>query len=194
MNPYSHKFGQTLTTDAEAIAADRGFIALLTFPVPAAQSITAILPATDLTAAIQTITEGISNPDLPRNIKIKANAAGVTGNVVLTGTNINDEPISETIALNGTTEVQGDKAFKTISSIELPVESHAGTDTVSIGTANKLGLPYKLALNTVLKAFRDDSLEGNAPTVATNVANFENNTILLNSALNGTDVDVYLIA
>jgi len=193
MNSYKHNFGQALTTDVDSLVADRGFLAHVTFPTPASQSITAVLSATALTSETQTITEGITNPDVPRNIKIKANAAGVTGDVVIHGTNINDDVISETIALNGDTEVQGDKAFKTITSIELPVETNAGTDTVSIGTANKLGLPYKLSLNTVLKAFRDGTLEGTAPTVAVDADNIENNTVLLNSALNGTDIDVYLI-
>jgi len=193
MNSYKHNLGQTLTTDANGTSADRGFIAHAKFETPAAQSITAVLGSTPLTSSTQTITEGITDPDVPRNIKIKANVAGVTGDVVIHGTNINDDAISETIALNGDTEVQGNKAFKTITSIELPAETNAGTDTVSIGTANKLGLPYKLSLNTVLKAFRDGVLEGTAPTVAVDAASIENNTVLLNSALNGTDIDVILI-
>lgn len=149
MYPYNHKFGQKIQSDVEGINPDRGFIAHVKFNQPAAQSITAVLTA-PLTSEAQTITEGITDPDVPRNIKIKANAAGVTGDVVIHGTNINDDAISETIALNGDTEVQGNKAFKTITSIELPPETNAGTDTVSIGVANKLGLPYKLSLNTVL--------------------------------------------
>lgn len=193
MNAYKHNLGQTLTTDAASIDANRGFLAHVKIDTPAAQSITAVLSATSLTSEAQTITEGITDPDVPRNIKIKANAAGVTGDVVIHGTNINDDAISETIALNGNTEVQGNKAFKTITSIELPPETNAGTDTVSIGVANKLGLPYKLSLNTVLKAYRDGALEGTAPTVTVDPDNIENNTVLLNSALNGTDIDIILI-
>lgn len=192
MNPFKHDFGQKLTTDANGVEAGRGFIAHVKFEQPAAQSITAVLTAS-LTSEAQTITEGITDPDVPRNIKIKANAAGVTGDVVIHGTNINDDAISETIALNGNTEVQGNKAFKTITSIELPPETNAGTDTVSIGVANKLGLPYKLSFNTVLKAYRDGALEGTAPTVTVDPDNIENNTVLLNSALNGTDIDIILI-
>lgn len=192
MNRYDRSRGQKLTTDVDHLGADRGFPARLTFDAPAAQSITAVLGSTALTSSTQTITENITDPDIPRNIKTKANASGVSGNVVINGTNINDDAISETLALNGTTEVQGDKAFKTVTSIELPALTNSG-DEVSVGTANKLGLPYKLELNTVLKAFRDGVLEGTAPIVATDAANIENNTVLLDSALNGTDVDVYLI-
>ena len=193
MYPYNQKMGQKLQTDVSGIIADRGFIAHITVLEPATQSVSAILPATALTSTTQTITSGINNPDVPRSLKIKGNAVGITGNVVITGTNIADEEITETIALNGDTEVLGNKAFKTITSIQLPIETHAGTDTVSVGTANKLGLPYKLERNTVLAAYRDNAKESTAPTVATSTTAIEDNTILLNSALNGSDIDVYII-
>lgn len=192
MNSYKHNLGQTLTTDANGVEADRGFIAHVNFGAPATKDITGILASTPLTTETQVITEGITDPDVPRSVRIKGNAAGMTGNVVINGTNINDDAISETLALNGTTEVQGNKAFKTITSIELPPQTNAG-DEVSVGTDNKLGLPYKLSLNTVLKAYRGGVLEGTPPTVAVDPANIENNTVLLNSALNGTNVDVILV-
>lgn len=193
MYPFNHKLEQKIQTDVDSISANRRFIAHIKFSAPATQSITAILPATPLTSQVQTITEGITQPDVPRSVKIKGNAAGITGDVVITGTNIADEVISETLSLNGTTEVVGNKAFKTITSIQLPVETNPGTDTVSVGTANKLGLPYLLERDTVIAAYRDNVKETTAPTVTTSTTAIEDNTILLNSALNGTDVDVYLI-
>jgi hypothetical protein len=194
MYPYNQKMGQKLQTDVSGIIADRGFIAHITVLEPATQSVSAILPATALTSTTQTITSGINNPDVPRSLKIKGNAVGITGNVVITGTNIADEEITETIALNGAAEVLGNKAFKTITSIQLPPETNVGTDTVSVGTANKLGLPYKLKRNTVIAAYRDNIKETTAPTVATSTTVIEDNTVLLSSALNGTNIDIYLIA
>ena len=193
MYPYNHKLGQEIQTNVEGISANRAFNAHINVPEPEAQSITAILGATALSAAAQEITTGITNPDVPRSVKLKANASGVAGDVVVHGTNMADEEISETLALNGTTEVLGSKAFKTITQIDLPAETHEGTDTVSVGTANKLGLPYLLAMNTVLKAYRGGTLETTDPTVATSTSAIESNTVLLDSALNGTDVDVYLM-
>ena len=171
-------------------------IAHLNFEEPASKSITAILEATDLTDEEQTITEGITDPDIPRNIRIKASKSGtdsVAGDVLVHGTNINNDAISETLTLDDETDVAGDKAFKTITSIELPVETNAGEDGVVVGTDNKLGIPYKLELNTILKTYRDGDLETTDPTVATDTGNIELNTVLLDSALNGTDVDVLLI-
>jgi hypothetical protein len=66
-------------------------------------------------------------------------------------------------------------------------------DTVSIGWGDKLGLPIKLPRDTVLRTFLNNSLESTAPTVATSATAIESNTIDLNSALNGSAVDVYLI-
>jgi hypothetical protein len=192
MYPYKYDFGQEIQSDVDSINPDRGFIAHVGFDTPATKDIAGVLASTALTAETQTITENITDPDVPRNLRIKGNDTGISGDVVVNGTNINDDSISETITLNGDSEVEGDKAFKTVTSIELPVENSGG-DEVQVGTGNKLGLPYKLSLNTVLKAYRDGSLEGTDPTVATDTSNIENNTVLLDSALNGTDVDVLLI-
>lgn len=195
MYPYNHKMGQKLQTDASGIASDRGIIAH--FQVSAenavATSTDGILAATALTAEAQQITESITNPAVPRNVEIVGNALGITGNVVITGINYSGDEITETIALNGTTVVEGNKAFRTITQIELPIETNSGTDTVSVGFGEKLGLPYKLEHNTVLKTFLNNVLEVTAPTVTIDSASIENNTIKLNSALNGSNVDIYLI-
>ena len=105
---------------------------------PAAVSATAIHAAVALGLAAQTVTTGITQPDVPRTITIKGNAAGMTGNVVINGTNILDEVIADTIALNGVTEVEGVKAFKTISSIVFPVETHT-PDSAQQETATVIG-------------------------------------------------------
>jgi 5'(3')-deoxyribonucleotidase len=188
----NHKLDRKVKNDAGTSEKLKA-IAELDLGLVETQDIAGVLGTTALTAETQTITENITDPDIPRNLKVKANAATVVGNIVVNGTDIDDNAISETFVLNGDVEVQGNKAFKTVISIELPVETNAGTDEVQVGVANKLGLPYKLERNTVLKAYRDNVLEATAPTVAVDSANIENNTVLLDSAMNGTDVNVYLI-
>ena len=61
-----------------------------------------------------------------------------------------------------------------------------------MGTTDALGLPYKLAHNTVLEAYLNNAKEAVAPTVAVSATALESNTVDLNSALNGKAVDVYL--
>lgn len=257
----------------------------------------------------QTVTEGFTNPAWPRALSVVANVSSVTGDVKITGTNFAGETITETFTLNGKSADNGDLAFKTITKVELPAQSHTpakqtetieitgapnqnGTITVSVtatalgddspasvevaltttdhdtvtkvaaaivealntddtisayftasneagvitlernepadndatlaiaitagstgvttgestngttgvpydivyvGWTDKLGLPYMLAHNTVLAAYLNNTKESNAPTVTTDVDEIEKNTIDLNSSLNGTPVDIYLI-
>jgi len=65
--------------------------------------------------------------------------------------------------------------------------------TVSVGFGDKLGIPYKLPIDTVLFAALGGTKEGTAPTVAVSTADLESNTVDLNSALNGSAVDVWLV-
>lgn len=64
-------------------------------------------------------------------------------------------------------------------------------DVVSVGTTDVLGLPYKLAHDTVQAAYLDNTKDA-GPTVAVSATALESNTIDLTSALNGKAVDVYL--
>jgi hypothetical protein len=195
MYPYNHKMGQIIQTNVSGVSCDRGFIAH--YQVSAAAAVAASDNAVHaaITLAVgqtTTVTTEITNPATPRALRIKGNQVGITGNVVITGTNYADEVITETIAANGVNAVEGNKAFKTVTQIVVPAQTTAG-DTISIGFNDKLGLPYKLAHNTVLAAYLDNAKEGTAPAVAVSATALESNTVDLNSALNGKVVDVYLI-
>lgn len=194
MNPYNHKFSQKITTDADGVAVDRSFIAHIqingTDAVSADSS--GVLASAALTSIAQSITDNITSPGTPRNISIVGNAAGIVGDVIVTGTNYADAIISETIALNGSATVEGSKAFKTVTQIDLPIETNVGSDTVSAGWGDTLGLPYTLTHDTILATYLDSIKEVTAPTVKVSIE-IESNTIKLNSALDGTAVDIYLI-
>jgi len=155
--------------------------------------------AVDLAGGItDTITTSITDPDFPRcATATSAGTAGDIGAVQVTvhGTNMLDEIISEVLPAfteNSATTVVGSKAFKTITSYEVPAHDGTGA-TTSIGTADKLGMPYKLPRNTILTAFLNNAIEGTFPTVTISASAIESNTIDLNSALDGNAVDVYLI-
>jgi len=103
---------------------------------PSALSPTAVMVATNLAATTQGILSGITNPNFPRTVTIKG-IAGMTGNVVITGSNVNGDAISDTIALSGVTEVEGIKAFATVTLVSLPVQTH--TPTAQVETATVIG-------------------------------------------------------
>lgn len=265
--------------------------------------------AMNLGAVVQEILTGITSPAVPRGLSIVGNVAGIAGDVVIDGKDAQGAVISETLAINGAGTVNGTKAFKAITGIHLPAQSHvpayqtetkavtaaatvAGTitltltaavlgaaspkvvalevtlamddvtkvadaivaaltadadvsdhftitheagvitltakayaandatlslafadtdttgvtmgastdgtagvpvDTVSVGWSDILGLPFKLAHNTVLHAYLNNVLEGVAPTVTVSATVLASNTIKLNSALAGTVVDAYLM-
>ena len=152
-----------------------------------------VLADTALDASEDTeVTEFDGQPDIPRNVTVKGNDANVTGDVVVEGTNSGGEIITETIALNGSTLVAGNKAFATVTTITLPPYDTANTERVRVGLGAKLGLPVKLSRNSVLYAFLDGVREATAPTVAVSAAALDGNTATLNSALDGSAVIVDL--
>lgn len=193
--PFNPNMGQKMQTNAVGVEVDAAFNAH--FQVAGADAIAAdndgIHAAIALTDASQNIVTGITNPTVPKNIVIAGNAAGIVGNVIIEGKNYSGKVITETIALNGTTPVVGNKAFASVTKITLPVQTHAGTDTVSVGFGVKLGLPFLFSHNTLLFAFLNNVKEATAPTVTTSATAIELNTITLNSALNGSVVDAYFI-
>ena len=150
------------------------------------------------TAAAQVITTFDGQPAVPRNVT--ATAGGTSGDVkavqvVVTGTNMNDEVISETLpafTVNQTGIVTGAKAFKTVTSVTIPAHDGTGA-TTAIGFGSLFGLPFKLAHNTVLDAFFGNVKESTPPTVAVSATALESNTIGVASTLDGSALDAYLI-
>lgn len=138
--PYDPSMGQIIKTDIPGLSLDRAFLAH--FKVAAgdapATSNDAVHSAVNLDASEQpAITSGIVSPAVPRNILAKGNLSGVAGNVVITGTNYSGETITETIPLNGASAVEGNKAFKTVTNISLPAQTHTPTaqvETVVVAT------------------------------------------------------------
>jgi hypothetical protein len=152
---------------------------------PALGTATLLHAAIPLTDAVQQHALTVS-PAFPRIVTVKGNASGITGNCVITGTNIRGEAMTETIALSGASEIAGLKAFKTVSNIQLPVETHAGTDTVSIGASDALGLDRCMAGDEVLFMTADGVYEATRPTVTFSATDIALNTVNPNSSLNGS--------
>jgi hypothetical protein len=173
------------------VPAEAGGIHSRPLGSPAAVSATAVMPATGLTASPQVgVTAGIVQPDVPRNVTAKGNASGIAGNVVVHGTDEFGNTITDTIALNGSTEVAGTKVFKTVTSVDLPAKTNSSGDTVSIGASNKLGLGRRLSRDTMIHAYLNGVREATRATLNFDPANVYANWVQLNSALNGNPVVV----
>ena len=168
------------------------FIAHFTVTPIAASANGVHAAVTQPTTGTTVVTTAITNPDVARNLSIVGNQSTCTGNVVIAGTNMAGQAITETIAASGTATVVGAKAFKTVTSITIPTRG-AASDTIAIGLGSKLGLPHKLTMNTVLAAALAAVREATAPTVVASASALESNTVLLSSALDGGAVDVYYL-
>lgn len=143
MYPFNHKRGQRIQSDVPAVFMDRGFISH--FQVPASEAVaastTGIIAAITLGAVVQEITNA-NSPAWPRALQVVGNVAGIAGNIVIHGTNFRDAAISETFALNGSTPVLGTKAFKRVTRVVLPVESHnpqPQMETITVTNGATLG-------------------------------------------------------
>jgi hypothetical protein len=161
---------------------------------PAAVSAVAVHAAITLGAAAADVTTAINAIDFPRNVTIKGNAGGIAGDVVITGTNVAGDEITETIALNASSEVLGTKAFASVTNIHVPAKTNGSGDTVSIGWGKVLGLPqivYNAAF-LLVKLF-DGSTDSGSLTVDSDEV--EKNVFALNGSPNGAKlVDlVYLV-
>lgn len=138
-------------------------------------------------------------PDVgARNVTVTQTAVDTedtNGTVVVAGTDLAGNAITETLTPNAGETVAGAKCFATITSITgAGWVTSGGNDTITVGFGAKLGLPDQLADTAqVLAASLNNVKEATAPTVTVSATALESNGVDLNSALNGTPVKVYYI-
>lgn len=198
--PFNPTLGQRMQSNAEGRVVDAAYTAHLQYTATEAvvASNNGVLAAFATSTLPTEKTTGFTQPTCAKNIT--ATAGGTAGDikavqVVIEGLNEAGQVITETLpafTVDTVGTVVGNKAFKSITKVTVPGMDGAGA-TVSIGYGEKLGIPYQLPHNTVLMALLNHTKESTPPTVAVSATALESNTIDLNSALNGTVVDVYLI-
>lgn len=180
--PFNPKIGRIRTDGLEP--CDRSFLAHYECK-PAADDDDAIgvFPLTDVE---QEIKVGFNQPDVGRNIKIKGSAAGITGNVVITGVDMAGDPIEETIAVAGTAtdSAPGEWAFAGLTKIKLPVAYNVATKqeaTVEVTTVTKVGSPVLAFISRDTGASFNVACELETDDVATQTAAAEKIVAVLNA-------------
>lgn len=113
------------------------------FAAPAAAGNTNVHAAITLPSSGTTVvTTAITNPAVPRTIRLKGNQSTTQGLVVtIAGTDILGNTISEDVTMGGAfaTPTDSTKAFATVTSITVPTRGGA-SDTISVGFGAALGL------------------------------------------------------
>ena len=146
-------------------------------------------------ATVQTITDGITQPTTPRNVTIttaKGGGTNMSGNVVVTGTNIWGQTITDTLAEGADGLVAGTKAFKTVTSILVPVRIQA-SDAVTVGYGDSLGVDVFLPNTSCCIKQTKDGVADTLPTVSCDADEIEKNTILCATALNAQVMIAYFL-
>lgn len=157
-----------------------------------------VLSATATVVAGRTITSGITNPDVPRNLTVTiggTTADIAAGNVTITGTNVEGKTIIEELALadNQTGTITGNKAFKTVTSVQFPAADGTAA-TISVGVGSKLGLNHRLIPGkTSIVVIQDTAIDGTSPALqaapsasALDGVVVENNTVTPATAADGS--------
>jgi hypothetical protein len=136
-------------------------------------------------------------PDVgARNVTVTqtaVDAEDTNGTIVIVGTDLAGNSITETLTPNDGATVAGAKCFATITSITgVGWVTAGGKDKVTLGFGALIGLPDKLTDTAqVLAASLNNVREAVDPTVTVSATLLENNTVDLSSALNGSPVKIY---
>ncbi len=131
-----------------------------TYKKVAAATAAAVHAAISSSFSAQTITTGITNPDVLRVLAVTPGGTATdigNGIITITGTNVEGKTITDNFQLvdGNTTQIVGTKAFKTVTSIAIPACEGTGA-TFTIDTLNRLGLNHRLfPNNTTVKVVQD---------------------------------------
>jgi hypothetical protein len=135
--------------------------------VPATASNTSIVNA-QAVAAAGAVTMAATTVTLDRTGRClryaSSNAGDTTQTITVTGTDMYGQVMTETKTLNGTTAVNGTKAFYTVTGV---AASAALTGNLSVGTRDAFGLPVRVTdAAYIMSAKWDATLADNAGTFA----------------------------
>lgn len=166
--------------------AVKGYAHRQAWLAPAAAANAVVLAAQSVAALV---TAGITNPDFARVLSIVGGGGTHTasGNVVIIGTDIRDQVITDTIALNSNTVVNGVKAFKTVTSVDLTGVSGIGAaSTVSVGISAILGLGRCMSEDSYINGQVNNVYEATRATVTISATVISLNTVSFNTAPNAS--------
>jgi zona occludens toxin (predicted ATPase) len=186
------KFVGKLNTEAYNLQVDEMQVAY--YNIPAAKVVAAdtdgLLDGTALPAAAGVVSTFL-NP-MPYAMNVTMVCSGTqTGVATVYGTDISDNQISEAFTLVSDTPVVGAKAFKTVTSIALPIK--VASETIDVGWGVKFGIPYKLTHTgqVIVKLFNKAADTG---TVTANATDLAKNVLALNGTADGAkDIDMYIL-
>ena len=185
--------GFVILPDTGLDTVDFGTTKTVTYQNVTAWSTTDVHAAINGDGTNQTITTDITNPTCPRNLYIScSNVASPSGDVTLTGIDVNGRTVTETVTLNPGTYVSSIYAYVSLTSFVIP-EGVGASDHISIGQSNYIGLPdeirYSWQIFYVKQVGTDALLSFDVNSWATRL-----NSIHITSVLNGGPLVICYLA
>lgn len=173
------------------IQSANGYMRRQKWTDPVAVSATRLKTAAATSGSVVTnVTTFTAQPDFARKIIVTPGGTTAdvpTGDVVITGTNIRGETITDTLtfAANDTGAQTSLKAFKTVTNVLFPVQDGASA-TYGIGVTDAMGLDRCMAESAVIDAYLDGTRETTAATVTAHATDVSKNTVDPNTALDAS--------
>lgn len=156
--------------------------------------------AGDSTGAGATVTSFTAQPSVPRVLTVTptgTTADVAAGSVVITGTSINNDVITDTLAFleNASTATAGVVAFKTVTSISFPAEDSPYSATWTVGVNDYLGLKFCMdEAGDLAWTVADATFEGTRATCTADADEVEKNVCDPNTSPDGSkDFTFYFI-
>lgn len=193
--PYNTNIALRAQTDVPGKFTVRGTGVMYSPGSPVVDDVDWYVASVDMKVGAYTLAH--TAPDVgARNVTVTqtaVDAEDTNGTIVVVGTDLAGNVISETLTPNAGETVAGTKAFATITSITgAGWVTGGGADKITVGFGALIGLPDKLTDTAqVLAASLNNVKEANAPTVTVSASALELNTVDLSSALNGSPVKIY---
>ena len=155
-----------------------------------------IMTATATKTTEQTITEFAAQPPCARLLTVKS--TGTAGDIaaediVIYGTDINDQAISEAITptVDTTINATTTRAFKTVNKVVIGAMDGTGAN-IKIGWADKYGLPF-ISDGELLLYSLENGAVASAATITSN-AELSKNVVAFNTSSNGKTREIIILA
>lgn len=188
------KFAGNINTDVYGVQKVELKPCLLEYTIAEAAAIDAngLLSEHETSATlVTTATTFLAQPPTPRKITAivkSADAAEITAEatIVITGTNIADDVITETLTFtaNLSTALTTAKAFKTVTSCVFSAQAD-GTPAIDVGWDDTIGLPFMLSAKPFVLEMFNDAIQFTAGTFTVDSDELEKNTYNPNGTLDG---------
>lgn len=173
------------------------FHAVVEFPLgsPVVDDVDRIVTSANMKVGAYAIA---AQPDVPRNITVTQTAVGAedtNGTVVIVGTDIAGNAITETLIPNAGATVAGAKAFKTVTSVTgAGWAIGEGNDTITVGVGSLIGLPMQLTADALVFAgVLNGTREATLPVLTKSASVLDLNTVDFTTAWGGTPATVYVM-